>query len=83
MKKIFLAGFVCLLPYFASAQNDNPISEDFYTDTRGITNVVHLDDHINIIQVDNNNDNFDLIALDENMRTVWRTTMDGYGVNTR
>lgn len=81
MKKIFLAGFVCLLPYFASAQNDNPISEDFYTDTRGITNVVHLDDHINIIQVDNNNDNFDLIALDVNMRTVWRTTMDGYGVN--
>lgn len=81
MKKTLLICFALLLSYSTFAQDYNPISDDFYVDTKGITNVININDHIGVLQVNNSNDNFELMALDENMNILWRRTISGYGVN--
>src|ERR1700749_1534267 len=80
MKKSLLICFILLLPAISFAQDYNPISDDFYVDTKGITNVITINDHIGVVQVNNSNDNFELLALDEKMNILWRTTISGYGV---
>jgi len=81
MKKILFICTLVLLPLLTFAQNDNPLDDDVYDDFKGITNVIRLDNNINVMQVNTSNNSFDLIAFDQNERAIWRTTIPGYGVN--
>ena len=76
MKKA-LFFLILILPGFAAAQSDNPVSDDLYTDTRGISAVIYLNNDINVMEILNNDESFDLIAVDGNMKVVWRTTLQG------
>lgn len=80
MKRFLFACIISLFPSFALAQDENPVTDDFYDDMKDLTSVVHFDDHMSVMQVNTSNDSFDLIALNDNMQVLWRTTIAGYGI---
>ncbi|RYU90007.1 hypothetical protein EWM62_10710 [Mucilaginibacter terrigena] len=82
MRRSLLPYFIALLlPLLASAQNEAPVNEDF---AKGIkaTNTFAFNDHLNVMQVSTDDENFDLIAIDDKMQIVWKTSLAGYGIKT-
>lgn len=80
MKKLLLILLSSLLPYFAFSQTDNPLTDNFYTDTKGITSVLRFDGHVNIMQINTSNDNFDILAIDDKEQVLWRSNIAGYAL---
>jgi hypothetical protein len=72
---------ILILPVLVSAQNEPLIYEDF---AKGIkaTNTFAFNDHLNIMQVSVDDENFDLIAVNDKMQIVWKTSLAGYGIKT-
>jgi len=81
MKKIFAICSLILLPCLSFAQNDNPLTDDVYTDFKGISRVIRLDNNINVMQVQTDNKSFDLVAYNESEQIIWQTSIPGYALN--
>lgn len=79
MKKNLLFYFVLLLPVFASAQNDPPLYKDFAEGIKSINTLV-FDEHVNILQINTDNENFDLEAVNDQMQVLWKTSFSGYSL---
>jgi hypothetical protein len=81
MKKTLLICLVSMLPCLAFAQDEAPVLKDFSKNSQDITKTIQINDHLNVVQIDNNNKNFDLVAVNNNMQIIWRTTITGYGIS--
>lgn len=76
MKKILFALF--LLPLFTNAQNTLPVKNDFRENVKDLAKPYVWDEKLNILPVNLENSTSEIIALDQNMNTVWSTTIRGY-----
>lgn len=82
MRKALLIYLIILFsPLLASAQNEPQVIEDFIKDVK-TSNTFAFNDHLNIMQVSMDDENFDLIAVNDKMQVLWRTSLAGYGIKT-
>ncbi|MBD1364173.1 hypothetical protein IDJ77_10165 [Mucilaginibacter sp. ZT4R22] len=83
MKKTLLITVLTLFTTIAVlAQNDDPlIMEDFAKGIKG-SNTFAFNDHLNVMQVTTDDDKFDLVAVNDKLEIVWRTSLAGYGIKT-
>jgi 5-hydroxyisourate hydrolase-like protein (transthyretin family) len=81
MKKTLLQLLLLLLPFAASAQTEPALYEDFKEDVRDLSRSFPWDDHINIMQVNLDNDVFELIAITDKMNVLWKTQLKGYALS--
>ncbi|HTD99254.1 MAG TPA: hypothetical protein VK668_08190 [Mucilaginibacter sp.] len=82
MKKKLLICLFALLPFIASAQDEAPpLVKDFYEGTHTIPESLVFSDHVNIMQFSPDNENCDIIAVNENMQSMWRTSLKGHALS--
>jgi hypothetical protein len=81
MKQNLLFFLFFLLPFSLLAQDNPTLFKDFYKDIRGAKSFV-FDDHINIMQVNTDNENFDIVAVNEQMQVLWKTSLEGFVLTT-
>lgn len=79
MKKIFTICMILILPRFCFPQNA-PVVKQFLKNVKEITRVLEYNDNVRILQVNNSNDDFDVVAINENMEELWRTNLKGYAL---
>jgi hypothetical protein len=76
MKKYLL---ICL--FWAGALNllaqEPALYKDFYNGVKDINSFV-LSDHVNIMQVNTDNENFDVVAVNDQMQVLWKTSCAGF-----
>jgi hypothetical protein len=80
MKKLLLQYALLLLPVFALAQTNPTVYKDFTPKIKGIVQTFKLDDHISILQTNIDDENFEIIAMNDKMQVLWRTTLSGYPI---
>jgi hypothetical protein len=78
MKKTLTISLLLLLPFLATAQNEPTVLKDFYKASRNIPSSFALNDHVNIIQANPDNETFDVMAVNDQMQTLWKTSLKGY-----
>ena len=77
MRKRLLPCLFFWLPFALLAQDAPALYPDFYNGIKAANSIV-LDDHINIMQVNTDNENFDVVAVNNQMQVLWRTSFAGY-----
>ncbi len=81
MKKLLLQYALLLLPVFALAQNDPQVYKYLTPKIMGIVGTpFKLNDHTYVIQTNIDDENFELIAINDKMGVLWRTTLKGYAI---
>ena len=80
MKKVLLQLVLVLLPFFALAQDDAPVTKDFTGKIKKIVTSFKLNDHVSVIQTNIDDDNFELIAVDDKMAELWRISLKGFAI---
>jgi hypothetical protein len=78
MKRQIFAILLLLSPFFSFAQLEGPVVKDFYKATRNIPSTFILNDKVNIITVNDDFENFDVIAVNDQMEQLWKTSFKGY-----
>ena len=82
--KNLLICFLLLIPCVVLAQDENPpLVKDFYKGVRAIPQSLVLNDHVNVMQFNLDDKNFDIVAVDEEMQVLWTTSLEGYVIATR
>ncbi|MEO6150530.1 MAG: hypothetical protein ABIN95_10350 [Mucilaginibacter sp.] len=81
MKKLLRCLLLLLIPFSSLAQTQPALYKDFSEGIKDVTNSFELNEHVNILQTDLDNDNFEMSAIDENMKVLWRTTIVGYAMS--
>jgi hypothetical protein len=83
MKKTLLITLLALFNTIAVlAQNDDPpIMEDFANGIKG-SNAFAFNEHLNIMQISTGDESFDLVAVNDKLQVVWRTSLAGFGIKT-
>jgi len=82
--KNLLICFLLLTPFVVLAQDENPpLVKDFYKGVRSIPQSFELNDHVNVMQFNLDDHNFDVVAVDEQMQVLWKTNLQGYMITTR
>ncbi|MDB5149523.1 MAG: hypothetical protein JWQ57_3543 [Mucilaginibacter sp.] len=76
-KKLIIYLAALLLPVLAFAQNELPLIEDFINGAKDIETVA-LNTHVNILQVNETDDSFNLIAINDKMQVLWTVNYKGY-----
>ena len=80
MNKLILSSILLLLlPIALWAQDNPPLFEDFAKGIKDV-NVFAFNDHLNVMQLTTDNDKFDLVAVNDKMQILWKTSLAGYGV---
>jgi hypothetical protein len=64
MKKNLLIALVLIFPFIAVAQDEPPVLKDFYSKAKDIPTSFIFNDHVNIMQVNKNNESFEMIAVE-------------------
>jgi hypothetical protein len=67
-----------LLPVLVSAQ-DNNVVKDFVEGATDLTSL-QINDHLNVLQVTNDDNTFDLIGVNDQMQVVWKTSLQGHPI---
>jgi hypothetical protein len=81
MIKTLLTYLILLfLPLLTLAQNEPPLMEDFIEGARDV-NTFAMNDHVNILQINKDNENFDLMAVNDKMQVLWTNTFTGYALS--
>lgn len=78
-KLLFL---LLLTPFAAMAQTEPVLIEEFYKKSNGIVKTFKLNDDVSIMQVNADNDSFDIIALNAQMKVLWKTNLVGHGMSS-
>ncbi|MFD2872814.1 hypothetical protein ACFS5N_10070 [Mucilaginibacter ximonensis] len=79
MKKTLIALAMFLLPVLSFAQDDAVVYPDFAQKIKDIQSF-RLNDNINIVAINADYETFDVMAIDENLNTVWHTSINGYAM---
>jgi hypothetical protein len=80
MKKLVLQYALLLLPVFAVAQSNPAFHKDFTPEIKKVVQSFKLDDHTYVMLTNIDNDNFELIAIKDNMEVLWRSKFSGYAI---
>lgn len=80
MKKSLLYLILLLLPLLTAAQSNAPVDKDFANSIREYTCSFSFSEHLAISQINTDNDNFDLVAVNEQMETQWKISLAGYAM---
>lgn len=78
MKRQVLVTLLLLSPFFSFAQEDGAVVKDFYKSTRSIPSSFVFSDQMNIMTVNGDFENFDVVAVDDQMQQLWKTSLKGY-----
>jgi hypothetical protein len=78
MRKFLLLSAALLFPFFVLAQNEPPVYKNFSKEIRGIYHSYKLNDHTNVVQIVLNDESFELVAIDDKMQVLWRTSLKGF-----
>jgi hypothetical protein len=70
--------FILLFPILVFAQNDNVV-KDFVEGATDLTSL-QINDHLNVLQVTNDGNTFDLIGINDQMQVVWKTSLQGHPI---
>ncbi len=82
MKKYLLPCLFLLFPFALAAQQDAmSVYPDFYNNVKSVVSFV-WDDHTNIATLDIDNENFDVVAVNDQMQMAWRSSFAGYVLKT-
>ena len=82
MKRKLIVILLLLSPFLSFAQEEGAVVKDFCKGVRGINTSFSLNDHVNIVQILSDNENFDIAAVNDQMQTLWKTSLKGYVVST-
>jgi hypothetical protein len=80
MKKNLLVTLLLIFPFIVAAQDEAPVYKDFYEKARTIPSSFIFNDHINIMQVNKDNETFEMIAVNDQMQVIWKTELKGYAL---
>lgn len=81
MKRTLLSYLLIIaLPFLASAQSEPFLIEDFVEGVKDV-NTFALNDHVNILQVNRDNESFDLMAVNDKMQVLWSNSFPGYAMS--
>jgi len=78
MRRLLWQFALLLLPVCAFAQGNPTISKNFTPKIKGIFQSFKLNDHVSIVQTNIDDENFELIAVNDKMEVLWRTSFKGY-----
>ncbi|HEY9001450.1 MAG TPA: hypothetical protein VIM89_08855 [Mucilaginibacter sp.] len=78
MKRQALAILLFFSPFLSFAQQEGPVVKEFYKSTRNIPATFVFNDQENIMTVNNDSENFDVIAVNDEMQQIWKTSLKGY-----
>ena len=82
MKKILLQLAILLFPILLFAQKNEPaLFEDFGKKIRSINSVTKISYKVWLYQINADNDTFNMIAMDDQMRVLWNTSLEGYAMS--
>jgi hypothetical protein len=79
LKKIILF-LAFLFPVFAFSQSTDFTDKDIARKALGIVNSFKLDDHVGVFQINLSDTTFELVAIDDKLQLLWRSSYKGYGV---
>jgi len=65
-----------LFPILVFAQEDNVVKE--FAKRAVNLQSVQINDHLNVLQITYDDDSFELVGMNDQMQTVWRSTFKGY-----
>ncbi|MBS1528212.1 MAG: hypothetical protein JST19_21380 [Bacteroidetes bacterium] len=77
MKKLLLWSMLLLFPCILFAQSNQTLVKDFEKKVEKLGNTIQLSDHINIAQIQVDDKNFELLAIDDKMQVLWRISLAG------
>ncbi len=77
MKKLIF--LLAILPLFAIGQN-NGVYQDYFEKIRDISAAVKINGKLSVLQVNTDNENYDVVAINDKMQVAWRTPMAGYAM---
>jgi hypothetical protein len=77
MKKLIF--LLALLPLFAMSQN-NGVYQDYFEKVRDLSAAVKINGQLSVLQVNTDNENYAVVAINDKMQMVWRTPMAGYAM---
>ncbi|MEO6850780.1 MAG: hypothetical protein ABI166_09115 [Mucilaginibacter sp.] len=78
MKQKLLTCLLFILPFLAIAQDEAPpLITDFYQGAKEMPESFILNDHVNIMEFKNDNEDYNIIAVDDQMQTLWNTPIQG------
>ncbi|RZK44046.1 MAG: hypothetical protein EOO61_04545 [Hymenobacter sp.] len=80
MKKKLLYLIVLLLPMLGMSQSEPAVYKDFGNNIRQYTCSFPFDEHLAISQINTDNENFDLVAINDHMETRWKVSLSGYAM---
>ena len=80
MKKILIQFSLLLLPVFVFAQSETQSYKDFSKKIVGIDEPFRLTDHASVMVQAIDDENFELVAIDDKMQVLWRTTLKGVSI---
>jgi hypothetical protein len=78
MQKLFY--LFLLFPFLAVGQTEAVLNKEFIKKSRGITTSFKLNEDVNIMQIDKKG-NFDLLAVNEQMKVLWQVNLEGYPIS--
>ncbi|WP_345949580.1 hypothetical protein ABDD95_22300 [Mucilaginibacter sp. PAMB04274] len=73
-----LLSLLLLIPFFAAAQTQPAVMQDFKKGIKAISTSFKVNDETNIMQINVDNKSFELLAIDKQMNTLWKTELPGY-----
>ena len=81
MKKILIICIFAALPFLCLAQ-DAPLLKDFYKGVKSMPTSFILNSHVNIMQFNLDDENFDVAAINDKLQALWKTTLKGHVIST-
>jgi hypothetical protein len=80
MKKLLFPVILFLFPFIVKAQNQPQILKDFEGTISRLNGSLSISEHVNLMQVTIDDENFDMIAIDDQMHVLWKTKLKGYSI---
>jgi hypothetical protein len=77
MKKILFLTAAIALPLLVFAQTGQVLQKDFEKKVDLLTRTFQVNSHLNVAEIMIDQDNFELVAIDDQMKALWRTTFKG------
>src|SRR5471030_402554 len=77
MKKHLTACLFIICPFFCLAQTETGVLKQFEKNVKGIVNSVNYSEHVKVILINRDDDNFDVVAVDDNLQELWRLPLKG------
>lgn len=78
MKRQLLVILLLLSPFLSFSQQENPVVKDFYKSTQMIPSTFVFNEQINVMVANDDNEHFYVIAVNDQMQQVWKTSLKGY-----